>query len=243
MSNSTNPKAFYLKQFSMYHHRSTMKIGTDAMILSAWVDLNNVNFILDVGTGSGIIALMMAARSSAAIDAIEIDEPSAIEARENFNNSPFNNRLHIYQNDFKIFAEESTKRYDLIISNPPFFINDMKPENSKRKQARHTDSLTFSELSFFTKKLLDKNGRFCLVLPYSESKIFVAEASKNGLYLNKKQLIFPKPCKEPNRVNLELSLTETKAVMEEKFIIRDEQGLFTQQYVNLLGEYYTSIKS
>ncbi len=227
----------------MHHHRSTMKIGTDAMILSAWVDLNNVNYVLDVGTGSGIIALMMAARSDAAIDAIELDESSALEAKENFNNSPFNNRLHINQIDFKIFSEESKKQYDLIISNPPFFINDMKPENSKRKQARHTDSLTFSELSYYTRKLLDKNGRFCLVLPYSESKIFLPEASKNGLYLNKKQLIFPKPCKEPNRVNLELSCTETKAVIEEKFIIRNEQGLFTQQYVDLLGKYYTSIKS
>jgi len=227
----------------MHHHRSTMKIGTDAMILSAWVDLNNVNYVLDVGTGSGIIALMMAARSNAAIDAIELDEPSALEAKENFNNSPFNNRLHINQSDFKIFAEESTKQYDLIISNPPFFINDMKPENSKRKQARHTDSLTFSELSYYTRKLLDKNGRFCLVLPYSESKIFIAEASKNGLYLNKRQLIFPKPCKEPNRVNLELSRIKTEEVFEEKFIIRDEQGLFTQQYVDLLGKYYTSIKS
>jgi len=94
-----------------------------------------------------------------------------------------------------------------------------------------------------TKQILDKAGKFCLVLPYSESKIFLEKASRIGLYLTKKLLIFPKPCKEPNRVNLELKHSNLKAVVEEKFIIRDEKGFFTQQYVDLLGNYYTSIKN
>lgn len=226
----------------MLHHRSTMKIGTDAVLLSAWVNTENTNRILDIGTGSGIIAMMMAVRTGATIDAIEPDKGSADEAGENFRNSPFADKLNIYHQDIASFAAKTESKYDLIISNPPFFINDMRPENSRRKQARHSDNLSFSELCSHSKNLLKEGGRFCLVLPYYESKIFLTEAGKQGLFLNKRTLIFPKPCKEPNRVNLELSNIKTATINEEKFIIRDEQGNFTKQYVNLLDKYYLSIK-
>ena len=227
----------------MYHHRSAMKIGTDAMILSAWADINSVNSVLDVGTGSGIIALMMAVRTNATIDAVELDKMSALESQDNFNRSPFSDRLSIFKNDYTAFAKNASIKYDLVISNPPFFINDMRPDNNQRKQARHTDSLTYEQLCLSTKQILDKAGKFCLVLPYSESKIFLEKASEIGFYLSKRLLIFPKPCKEPNRVNLELKHSSQKTILEEKFIIRDERGFFTQQYVDLLGNYYTNIKS
>ena len=226
----------------MLHHRSTMKIGTDAVLLSAWVNTVNVNNILDIGTGSGIIALMMAARTNAEVDAVEPDKESADEASENFDNSPFADRLNIYHQDIASFTDETKTKYDLIISNPPFFINDMRPENSRRKQARHSDNLSFSELCVHSKNLLKKDGRLCLVLPYFESKIFLEEAGKQELFLNKRILIFPKPCREPNRVNIELSNIKTETITHEKFIIRDEQGNFTKQYVDLLNKYYISIK-
>ncbi len=227
----------------MYHHRSTMKIGTDAMILSAWAGVGDANNILDVGTGSGIIALMMAARSNAAIDAVELDTASAREAEQNFNQSPFASRLTIFQDDYTNYASSTTKKYDLIISNPPFFINDMRPENRLRKQARHTDTLSFNQLCTNTKKLLAGNGKFCLVLPYRESRFFLTEAESNGLFLKKKLIIFPRACKEPNRINLEFIKTRPKVITEEKFIIRNEDNSYTKQYIDLLGAYYTSIKA
>jgi len=242
MKHTENPEPFHFKQFSMHHHRSTMKIGTDAMILAAWADVSKVHSILDVGSGSGIIALIMATRTSAMVDAVELDQSSALEAGQNFKASPFASRLSIYHNEFTTFAAGIKRKYDLIISNPPFFINDMRPDNSIRKQARHTDTLTFHKLCVNSKALLATGGKLCLVLPYRESKIFLEEAEKAKLYLNRKLLIFPKACKEPNRVNLELSHTRLIIIKEEKFIIRNEDNSFTNQYKNLLGEYYTSIK-
>ena len=237
-----NRQPFRFKQFSMYHHRSTMKIGTDAMILSAWAEVSGANRVLDIGTGSGIIALMMAVRSSAVIDAVEIDEASVNEARDNFKQSPFSDRLQVFNKSMASFSESVNNTYDVIISNPPFFINDMRPQNSRKQQARHTDSLSYSDLCFYSRKMLNNEGKLCLVLPYTESKTFLSIAAGHGLFLQKRLLIFPRPCKAPNRVNLQLGTTKPATVNEEKFIIRNEDNRFTKQYSDLLGEYYISIK-
>jgi tRNA1Val (adenine37-N6)-methyltransferase len=235
-------RPFNFKQFSMTHHRSTMKIGTDAVLLSAWVNINNINNVLDIGTGSGIIALLLASRQKDCyIDAVELDKMSAIEAGENFKNSPYANRLKIINEDFKNFNKSCNKQYDLIISNPPFFINDLRSENSKRKNARHSDSLNYNDLIEGAKKLMLKNGRFCVVLPYYESKKFIETAKENGLTISRELLIFPKPCKEPNRINIEFQLNKTEKTIHEKFILREENGKFTEQYIKLLGNYYLNI--
>jgi tRNA1Val (adenine37-N6)-methyltransferase len=132
-----------------------MKIGTDAMILSAWAEVSGANRVLDIGTGSGIIALMMAVRSSAVIDAVEIDEASVNEARDNFKQSPFSDRLQVFNKSMASFSKSVNNTYDVIISNPPFFINDMRPQNSRKQQARHTDSLSYSDLCFYSRILRD----------------------------------------------------------------------------------------
>ena len=235
-------KPFHFKQFSLFHHQSTMKVGTDAVLLSAWADVNNAGSILDVGTGSGIIALMMAARSKASVDAVEIDPASCHEAEENFARSPFSNRLKLFRQDFVSYAFQTTTHYDLIISNPPFFINDMRSENLQKNNARHTDTLSYKDLCQGTARLLSSNSRFCVVLPYTESKVFIDIALQHNLFLAKKMLIFPKPCSQPNRVNLDFIKNAPDKTQEEKFIIRSENGNFTQQYVDLLSNYYTSIK-
>ncbi len=239
---SDKQKPFHFKQFSLFHHQSTMKVGTDAVLLSAWADVNNADSILDVGTGSGIIAMIMAARSKARVDAVEIDPASCHEAEENFARSPFNNRLKLFRQDFTTFASKTNLRYDLIISNPPFFINDMKSENLQKNNARHTDTLSYKDLCQGTAHLLSSNSRFCVVLPYTESKYFIDIALQNNLFLAKKMLIFPKPCSRPNRVNMEFVKNKPGNTEEEKFIIRNENGNFTQQYVDLLSNYYISIK-
>lgn len=242
MKKSGEPKPFHFKQFSLFHHRSTMKVGTDAVLLSAWVDVNITDSILDVGTGSGIIALMVASRTRGGVDAIDIDPDSCEEAEDNFKRSAFSKQLSVFQKDLSVFAAQQVKKYDLIVSNPPFFINDLKSDNLQKNNARHTDSLSYNDLCGGTALLLKPNGRFCVVLPYAQSLIFVDAALTHGLFLNKKLLIFPKPCSQPNRVNLEFSFKKTTIVKEEKFIIRNENGDFTKQYVTLLGKYYLSIK-
>ena len=240
MSKTTDTRPFRFKQFSINHHRSTMKVGTDAVLLSAWVNIENVNKALDVGTGSGIIAMMLAARGVKHIDAVELDESSFKESSENFKNSQLDSELTVYNKDFTTYAGETNERYDLVISNPPFFTNDMLPDNKKKLQARHTETLTFTDLISGAVRLLDPEGKLVVVLPYYQSQNFVEEAGKNNLFVSRKLLIFPKPCKEPNRVNLEFSQVEKEPVTE-KFIIREENGNFTDQYKSLLGKYYLNI--
>ncbi len=235
-------RTFRFKQFSLSHHRSTMKVGTDAVLLGIWTELNGVKEVLDVGTGCGILALLLAARkASVRVDAVELNEASAREASENFRLSPFAARLRVFHEDINIFhLAETGKKYDLVISNPPFFVNDQRPEKKSRQMARHGDTLSYEQLAKAGERLLKHQGRFAVVLPYRESRLFLKSAADVGLQLHKQMLIFPMPCKEPNRVNLLLG--NSAAVPEtEKFIIRNEDGSFTRQYLDMVGNYYISV--
>ncbi len=235
MKKDTRP--FHFKQFSLHHHQSTMKVGTDAVLLGIWANLNNVKTVLDIGTGSGIISLLIASRAQVLVDAVELDNASAAEAKTNFKNVSFSDRLNIIHADFKDFDRQTNKKYDLIISNPPFFINDLRPKEVTRRIARHTDSLTYSELISGAVNLLNINGKLVVVLPYMHHFNFLDIAKKHGLLLHKKMLIFPKPCKEPNRINLQLGFSR-KVPTDEKFIIRNENGKLTSQYLKFVSDYY-----
>lgn len=233
-------RPFHFRQFSLHHHRSTMKTGTDAVLLALWAPLEDVGQALDIGTGSGIISLLLAARSEKIrVDAVDLDTASAEEAKENFELSPFAGRLQAFRADVKDFALAVGKKYDLVISNPPFFINDHKPEKTGRKLARHTDSLSYAQLVAVAAKLLKPAGRFAVVLPYRESRMFVELAEGEGLFLQRQRLIFPRPCYEPNRVNLLLGTSPARPITE-KFVIRDEAGTFTPQYTDVVKNYYLS---
>ncbi len=233
---------FRFKQFSMYHHRSTMKIGTDAVLLGIWTEVKGANRVLEVGAGSGVISLLLASRNAESkIDAVEIDEDSCVEAGENFANSPFAERLRVLKDDFNAFVAVNKTKYDLIVSNPPFFVNDMKSTDPKKKLARHTGTLSYEQLVRGVVEILNEKGKFSLVLPYSQRRNFLNICTRNGLWLQKELLIFPKPCKEPNRVNMQLGF-EKKSLISEKFIIRNEDGSFTQMYLKTVGDYYISVK-
>lgn len=237
MSKKIDTRPFHLKQFSLFHHQSSMKVGTDSLLLGIWTNIEGANHILDIGTGCGILALLMASRSEASIDAVELDKASFGEAKQNFNNSPFHNRLTAFQTDFKHFVHEEQKKYDLIISNPPFFINDLRSTEEKRKIARHGDKLNFEELCAGVANLLNANGCFCLVLPYEESKFFVKIANEFNLQVNRQLLIFPKRGLQPNRVNLELSFTNNTEICSEKFVIREDNNQFSEQYIDFFKDY------
>jgi tRNA1Val (adenine37-N6)-methyltransferase len=234
-------RPFHLKPFSLNHHRSTMKVGTDAMLLGAWANIEYVHSILDIGTGCGIISLLLAARSNAKITAIDIDKESIEEAVENFKQSPFNERMQALLFNLNDFSESPNQQFDLIVSNPPFFVNNLKPEDEKRKKARHTDSLTYSELCKGVNKLLAPEGKFCVVLPYEESRNIIDIARKNNLFPKKLFLIFPREGMLPNRVNIEFSKVTPKEFYTEKFIIRNSNDEFTQQYVDLLKDFYLGL--
>ena len=237
MAPKIDNRPFYLKQFSLYHHSAAMKVGTDSLLLGIWIQPEKAQRILDIGTGCGILALLMAARSGANTEAVELDEASYTEAKQNFLNSPYSDRLFAIHNDFRKFAQQGNQKYDLIISNPPFFINDMRPKEKTRSNARHGDELNYDELCTGVVKLLNPNGRFCLVLPYDESRLFRTVAEKHGLYVCRKLLIFPKRGWQPNRVNLELTIEKNTDPATEKFVIREEDNTFTGQYIDFFKNY------
>ncbi len=235
---TTEKRKFHLKPFSLSHHRSTMKVGTDAMLLGLWAPVPNTGKVLDVGTGNGIISLLMASRCQAQIDAIELDQDSVTEAAGNFKNSPYSHRMKLIEGDFNDYAKSHPGKYDLIISNPPFFISDMPPDDEKKKQARHHITLGYEQLISGAAGLLTNNGKLCVVIPYDKSSVFTVLAERYGLHLQNQQLIFPFRGSKPNRINLCLGFKKPEMVETEKFIIREEDKKFTKQYAGFLKDYY-----
>src|SRR5688572_25791334 len=155
-----NKSHFRFKQFTVSHARSTMKVGTDAVLLGAWVSVDQAQSILDIGTGNGTIALMLAQRSSevASIEAVEIEATDALQAEENFKNSPWHAKIELHHTSIQNFFPQ--KKYDLIVSNPPYFNNSHRPPNERRHQARHTITLPYHELIDATVRLLNNGGKF-----------------------------------------------------------------------------------
>ena len=236
----TDARPFHFKHFSLYHHRSTMKVGTDAVLLGRWVEVHPTDVVLDIGTGCGILPLMLAQKGVSQVDAVDLDVVSVEEASVNFKASQWRDQLQAFCSDIADF--HSDRKYSLIVSNPPFFIRSFKCDVDRKNQARHTDvTLPFETLCEAVGRLMDANGRFAVVLPVTESMDFLKVADTYGLHLCKKMKIIPIEGKEPNRVNLELRFAQSAAVQEETFVIRDIDNLFTKQYNEFLKEYYLGL--
>lgn len=230
-------KRFHFKHFSLYHDRSTMKVGTDAVLLGAWVDVTPTDWALDIGTGCGVLPLMLAQKGVAKVHAVDLDAPSAQEAAENFDASQWRDRLFAFHADVRKFTMQCT--YDLIISNPPFFVNSFKCDADRRNQARHTDtSLTFNELIETVRRLLKPFGRFVVVLPLRESLEFIPLAEKFNLFVHRCQRIIPVAGKDPNRMNLEFRYGKPDRVEATDLAIRAVDGSFTEDYNRVVSDYY-----
>lgn len=230
---------FQFKKFTIEQDRCAMKIGTDGVLLGAWVSLEQIpEKILDLGAGTGVIALQLAQRSaSAQIDAVEIDENAYEQCVENFENSLWGDRLFCYHASAQEYATEIDEAYDLIISNPPFYREDYKTPTEARDKARFTDALPFDHLIGCVYNLLSEKGVFALILPKKEEATFIEMASEAGLYPQRICSVRGTTTSEEIRSLIEFSFRKT-IIKEEELIIENKRHDYTDNYIELVKDFY-----
>lgn len=219
-----------------------MKIGTDAVLLGAWCSVyHEVETILDIGTGTGIIALQLAQRSDAnTIDAVEIDALAFEQATNNFEQSNWSDRLYCYHTSFADFVKEissENETYDLIITNPPFYSDTFETQNDSRNKARFTSSLSFKSLIEGVSKLLSKKGTFSVIIPFKEEPSFIALALSNQLYLQKACRVRGTIHTNIKRSLLEFSFEESETSYTE-LTIEYKRHVYTEEYIYLTKDFY-----
>ena len=231
---------FSFKQFSIQQDRCAMKIGTDGVLLGAWTPIKNNPFsILDIGTGTGIIALMLAQRSNAEqIDALEINEEAYEQSVDNFENSPWSDRLFCFHAGLDEFVEEPEDEYDLIISNPPFYTEDYKSNNEQRDLARFADAMPFEDLIEAADLLLSENGTFAVIIPFKEEENFLALAAAYELFPLKITHVKGTPTTEIKRSLLAFSRNESVNFPIDELIIETSRHQYTPEYIELTKDFY-----
>ena len=231
---------FQFKQFSLEQDNCAMKIGTDGVLLGAWAPIAHELFsVLDIGTGTGIIALMVAQRSNAAqIDALEIEENAYEQATDNFENSPWNERLFCFHAGLDEFMEEPEDEYDLIVSNPPFYAEDYKTNDEQRDLARFQDALPFEDLIEAADLLLSGNGILAVIIPFKEEKRFLAIAHEFELYPTHITRVKGTPTTEIKRSLLALSRNKIDNTTIDELVIEIGRHEYTPEYIELTQEFY-----
>jgi len=238
---------FQFKQFTIKQDQCAMKIGTDSVLLGAWTPLKDNPFsVLDIGAGTGILSLMLAQRSNAqVIDGLEIDENAYEQCVDNFENSPWSDRLFCYHADLQEFTEEIEDKYDLIISNPPFYAEDYKTENQQRDMARFQDAMPFEHLVVCVAHLLEENGWFSVIIPFSEEDRLINLAKKVGLFPNKILHVKGNPNADIKRSLISFSFHKTctkqsrnNDIKKEELIIETQRHQYTEDYINLTKDFY-----
>ena len=230
---------FQFKQFAVDQTNCAMKINTDGVLLGALAKADNPTNILDIGTGTGVIALMLAQRfTKATIDAVEIDEQAAKTAKSNFKNSIFATRVNLYAEGFESYLDSSDKRYDLIISNPPFYINSLESPEAKKNVAKHAGSSFFEDLVKSVATHLTDKGNCWVILPLDTAELVKSLAQQHNLYLQKTIAIKSYPDSKPHREMLVLSLDGVKA-NDEKFVIYQEERVYSEEYQAALKDFFT----
>lgn len=239
MSNSY----FRFKQFTVHQDACAMKVCTDACLFGAFLaekvsnQKEEVKTILDIGTGTGLLSLMLAQTTEASIDAVEIDAPAALQAGSNFTASPWAARLQVHTQPVQQYAS-SGKVYDLVISNPPFFENDLKSHNNKRNLALHSEALTLEELFAAANGLTTPDGHFAVLLPFHRSEEVKALAARAGWHIKAEAQVQQTPKHTPFRIMLLFSRNHEPATDTEVIVIKDAEGQYTPAFSALLASYY-----
>ena len=239
-------KPFKFKQFTVNQDQCAMKIGTDSVLLGAWASIKDNPFsILDIGAGTGVLSLMLAQRTNAElIDAIEIDDDAYEQCVNNFEQSPWGDRLFCYHASLEEFVDEIEDKYDLIISNPPFYTEDYRTENEQRDLARFSDAMPFEHLIESASQLLSDNGLFSVIIPFKEEESFINIALKFNLFPNRLLRVKGNQSSETKRSLIEFYFHTVPASRQEsdkkitKLIIETNRHQYTQDYINLTKDFY-----
>jgi len=230
---------FTFKQFFVAHDRCAMKVGTDGVLLGAWAPIAGATSVLDIGTGSGLIALMLAQRTgeNVAIDAVELDEQAASQAHENALSSPWASRIRIYQDDIRHWTKGCERRYSLIVSNPPYFIPGSECATPERASARYTTDLTHDVLLSCAEDLITEEGFFCVVLPTAAGDRLVELAQQHGWHLRYRTDIADNDNRPPNRVLLALSPASGEPFLD-RMTIRGPDQHYSEAHCSLTRDFY-----
>lgn len=228
---------FRFQQFSVVQKNSGMKICTDAVLFGAMAPIKSGDIVLDIGAGTGVLALMAAQRGAAQITAVELTHEAYHEAKFNFANSPWPERLEALHQDIQSFARKAAQHYDLIISNPPFFENHSKTSDTLRNTARHTDQLPFADLITVADQLLSQQGLFYVLIPISAAAKFSDHASDAGFYLIKKTDFRGYAHNDAKVSALTFSRTATTNYAEQLLTIYQSQGIYSHESETWLNSF------
>lgn len=235
--------SFTFKQFEVHQERCAMKVGTDGVLLGAWASVEHCRRILDMGTGTGLVALMAAQRSEADIIAIDLDADAVAQAAENAALSPWSNRIQVLEADARTLAdsssgiEHSALSFDAILCNPPFFENSLKCPDSARTMARHTDTLTFDELARSAVRLLSPEGELSVVIPHDRAHDMTVSAACNGLFATRQMVVVPVEGGKPKRILMSFTRQGAPHAME-TLCIHSAERQYTPAYINLVKDFY-----
>ena len=227
---------FAFKQFTVRHDRCAMKVGTDGVLLGAWTDLSHSRRILDIGTGTGLIALMLAQRCmDARITAIDLDSAAVEQAQENIQASPWKDRIEALQQDICTYPPNGT--FDTIVSNPPYFIDSLKCPDGQRSTARHTDTLDADRLIGKVSELLTSDGRFSIILPAEQTEDLIRVAGEKGLHPSRQTWVITRPGLSPKRILMEFRKTPA-TLQPDELVIELERHVYSEEYIALTKEFY-----
>ena len=226
---------FTFKQFEIRQDRCAMKVGTDGVLLGAWARVEHCRRILDIGTGTGLVALMAAQRSGAEVLGIDLDADAVGQAGENVAASPWKDRVRVMEADVKEFSD--TQLFDAILCNPPYFENSLKCPDAARTMARHTDTLTFDELAKSVARLLAPEGELSVVIPYDRATDMTVSAACYGLFATRQTIVCPYEGAKPKRILMAFS-RQGGMHTPETLCLQDVQRKPTSEYVALVKDFY-----
>lgn len=234
---------FQFKQFKITQDRCAMKVGTDGVLLGAWAPLKKEACkVLDIGTGTGLVALMLAQRCrSALVEAIDIDESAVDQARENVADSPWPERVNVWQMDIKNVPHAWKEKFDCIVSNPPYFVDSLKCPDVSRMLARHTAELDFPLLAQSASFLLKEGGVFSVILPADAYVSFVASCLHEGLHLQRILWVHTKPDIPAKRVLMAFVKQAVERTEQEHLIVEISRHVYSSEYVSLLKDFYLKL--